>query len=85
MVAASFSSSLEVLPGDVIPAAQLPQHDSKPLKLLGIGLRHVPPDTIKASVAGLVVPDYRKNALSLESVGGRVRTKFSRQSVESHH
>jgi len=60
-----------VLPGDTLPDSLLPTSASKALKL-GPGLRHLPPSTIKATVAGTVTTDNKKNAVWIEYNGGRV-------------
>ncbi len=62
-----------VLPGDEIPQEKIPssQNPNKALTL-GPGLRHVPPATIKAVVAGELHIDSRKKAIWVENNGGRV-------------
>lgn len=62
-----------VLPGDEVPAALIPSHPKKALKL-GPGLRHVPPSELIPTVAGQLVTD-RKNSIWVEYNGGRVRPK----------
>ncbi len=63
-----------VLPGQDIPSDVLPtsSNSSLPLKL-GPGLRHIPPSTITPTIAGSLCVDNRKNAVWVESNGGRVR------------
>ncbi|KAK1911029.1 hypothetical protein P3342_011631 [Pyrenophora teres f. teres] len=63
-----------VLPGDDIPKSALPTGTGKKKTLtLGPGLRHTPPDTVTATIAGALVTDNKKNAASVESNTGRVR------------
>ncbi|KAH0543736.1 hypothetical protein FGG08_001918 [Glutinoglossum americanum] len=61
-----------VLPGDPIPPGALPtsSNPSIPLKL-GPGLRHIPPDRIVPVVAGELCIDHKKNAVWVETNGGR--------------
>lgn len=63
-----------VLPGETIwpDVLPIPSNPNLPLKL-GPGLRHVPPSTITATIAGLLCIDQKKNAIWIESNGGRVR------------
>jgi hypothetical protein len=61
-----------VLPGELLDSNILPSHPTNPLKL-GPGLRHIPPNTITPTVAGQLYTDKRKNAVWVESNGGRVR------------
>lgn len=62
-----------VLPGDEIPKSALPQGTGKKKTLtIGPGLRHIPPDTVTATIAGALVTDNRKNAASIEFNSGRV-------------
>jgi hypothetical protein len=62
-----------VLPGDEIPAHILPTGTGKRKTLkLGPGLRHIPPSTVVATVAGALVTDNKKNAASVEFNSGRV-------------
>lgn len=65
----SFGSVL--LPGEDIPSQLLPRNEKKPL-VLGPGLRHAPPGAVKATIAGAVAADRRKNAVWIEHDGGRV-------------
>jgi hypothetical protein len=65
------TARLDVLPGDTIPHEHIPSSSQKKLKL-GPGLAHIPPSTIKATVAGTLHADFQKNALWLEYNGGRV-------------
>jgi len=62
-----------VLPGDPIPPEALPTpaNPSMPLKV-GPGLRYFPPGTIEPVVAGELCIDHKKNAVWVESDGGRV-------------
>jgi exosome complex component RRP40 len=60
-----------VLPGDTLPSELIPQSGNRALKL-GPGLRHIPPSTVKATIAGTVTLDLRKNAVWIEYNGGRV-------------
>ncbi|CAE7205507.1 hypothetical protein CFE70_008649 [Pyrenophora teres f. teres 0-1] len=63
-----------VLPGDDIPKSALPTGTGKKKTLtLGPGLRHTPPDTVTATIAGALVTDNKKNAASVESNTGRYR------------
>ncbi|KAF2839129.1 hypothetical protein M501DRAFT_1024154 [Patellaria atrata CBS 101060] len=61
-----------LLPGDTIPPSALPhaKNPSKPLTL-GPGLRHTPPLTITAHLAGPLHTDSKKNAIWVENNGGR--------------
>ncbi|EHK97532.1 putative Exosome complex component RRP40 [Glarea lozoyensis 74030] len=59
-----------VLPGQILDSKDLPSHPTQPLKL-GPGLRHIPPSTITTIVAGQLYTDKRKNAVWVESNGGR--------------
>lgn len=61
-----------VLPGDSIDSSLIPSHPKKPLRL-GPGLRHVPPSDIVPMLAGQLVTDRLKNAIRVETTGGRVR------------
>lgn len=62
-----------VIPGDIIPTEDLPlpSSASKPLKL-GPGLRHTPPSTISAVLAGPLCIEPKKNAIWVENNTGRV-------------
>ncbi|KAF2654110.1 hypothetical protein K491DRAFT_717397 [Lophiostoma macrostomum CBS 122681] len=61
-----------VLPGDKIPPDSLPKPQNKKKALtLGPGLRHIPPETIAASIAGALVTDNKKNAAWIEYNSGR--------------
>jgi exosome complex component RRP40 len=63
-----------VLPGDEIAKSALPTGTGKKKTLtLGPGLRHIPPDTVTATVAGALVTDNKKTAASIEYNTGRVR------------
>ena len=62
---------LDVLPGDRISSSNIPHSEKKKLKL-GPGLHHIPPSTIKATVAGALHSDFRKNAIWVDYDGGRV-------------
>jgi len=68
----TMASTTLVLPGDVISQSALPQSSKKALTL-GPGLRHTPPSTITATAAGSLSNDPKKNALWVETNGGRVR------------
>ncbi len=71
------ASATIVLPGDIIPKSALPTGTGKKKTLtLGPGLRHTPPDTVTATVAGALVTDNKKNAASVEYNTGRVRKFF---------
>jgi exosome complex component RRP40 len=73
-----------VLPGDEIPRESLPTPQNKKKALtLGPGLRHIPPETITATVAGALVTDNKKNAAWIEYNSGRVRNFF--QSSFKYH
>lgn len=62
-----------VLPGDHISPASLPTPVKKNKALtLGPGLQHIPPDTIRATIAGALVTDAKKNAAWIEHNSGRV-------------
>jgi len=65
------ASTFDILPGDAIPSNLIPRSEKKRLKL-GPGLQHIPPSTIKATVAGTLQSDFRKNAIWLDYNGGRV-------------
>jgi exosome complex component RRP40 len=58
-----------LLPGDSIPPSSIPS-GKKALKL-GPGIRHLAPSTLKASIAGTIATDHKKNAIWLEYEGGR--------------
>jgi hypothetical protein len=67
------SSVTIVLPGDEIAKSALPQGTGKKKTLtIGPGLRHIPPDTVMATIAGALVTDNKKNAASVEYNTGRV-------------
>jgi exosome complex component RRP40 len=71
------ASATIVLPGDNIAKSALPTGTGKKKTLtLGPGLRHTPPDTVTATVAGALVTDNKKNAASVEYNSGRVRALF---------
>ncbi|KAK7551592.1 hypothetical protein IWX49DRAFT_284517 [Phyllosticta citricarpa] len=61
-----------VLPGEEIPQSLLPtsRNGDKPLKL-GPGVRHTPPSTITATVAGTLNVDNKKNGIWVEYNSGR--------------
>jgi exosome complex component RRP40 len=62
-----------VLPGDEVPTELLPNPTNKKKTLkLGPGLRHIPPSTIKASIAGALATDSKKNAAWIDFNSGRV-------------
>jgi exosome complex component RRP40 len=65
-------SSTILLPGDTLPASLLPEpiHKKKALTL-GPGLRHIPPSTITATIAGSLSTDNKKNAAWIEYNSGR--------------
>jgi exosome complex component RRP40 len=65
-------TSTILLPGDSIPISSLPKpvHQKKALTL-GPGLRHIPPSTIAASIAGALATDPKKNAAWIEYNSGR--------------
>jgi len=65
------ATSILVMPGDQISADMLPDSNTSKTLTLGPGLRHLPPSTITASRAGELCTDGRKNALWVESTGGR--------------
>ncbi|KAI9842969.1 MAG: exosome non-catalytic core subunit rrp40 [Sclerophora amabilis] len=58
-----------VLPGDTIPSSLLPP-SSAPIRL-GPGLRHIPPEHITPTAAGELCVDVKKNAVWIDSNGGR--------------
>lgn len=66
-----------VIPGDIIPTEDLPipSSASKALKL-GPGLRHTPPSTISAVLAGPLCIEPKKNAIWVENNTGRVMIGF---------
>lgn len=67
----NMATMVTVMPGDELSPDLLPTaHGSKTLTL-GPGLRHLPPSTITATRAGELCVDNRRNALWIESVGGR--------------
>ncbi|KAF2144163.1 uncharacterized protein K452DRAFT_223721 [Aplosporella prunicola CBS 121167] len=61
-----------LLPGDDVPAELLPvsHNPNKPLTL-GPGLRHIPPATITTTTPGALQTDRRKNAVWIDTNGGR--------------
>ena len=63
-----------VFPGEEISTNVLPipSDPNRALKL-GPGLRHTPPSTITATLAGPIGIDYKKNAIWVEGNSGRVR------------
>lgn len=62
-----------VLPGDTISSDVLPIPSNPNLALkLGPGLRHVPPSTIRSTIAGTLCVDQKKNAIWVENNSGRV-------------
>lgn len=63
-----------VLPGEMISpdVLPIPSNPNLPLKL-GPGVRHVPPSTIRSTVAGSLCIDQKKNAIWVENNSGRVR------------
>lgn len=67
-----------VIPGDIIPTDDLPipSNASKSLKL-GPGLRHTPPSTFSAVLAGPVCIEPKKNAIWVENNTGRVNDEVS--------
>ncbi|KAF2105113.1 hypothetical protein NA57DRAFT_63292 [Rhizodiscina lignyota] len=64
------TSTLLLLPGDEVPSSLLPKGNHKPL-VLGPGLRHAPPSSVRATVSGTLTVDARKNALWIETNRGR--------------
>jgi exosome complex component RRP40 len=66
------STTTILLPGEEVPASLLPQptHKKKALTL-GPGLRHIPPSTIKATIAGALATDAKKNAAWIDFNSGR--------------
>lgn len=61
-----------VLPGEEIPPDVLPISPTSSATLkLGPGLRHVPPSTITATLAGPLCVDHRKNTIWIENNNGR--------------
>jgi exosome complex component RRP40 len=64
------SESIFVLPGDTIDPSLVPSHPKKALRL-GPGLRHVPPSDILPTLAGQLISDRGKNAIRVETAGGR--------------
>jgi exosome complex component RRP40 len=71
----TMATTIFVLPGERIDPSSLPSHPKLPLKL-GPGLRHIPPNTIVPTVAGLLCTDQKKNAVWVEYNAGRVRISF---------
>jgi exosome complex component RRP40 len=67
----NMATTIEVLPGETIPSNLIPRSEKKQLKL-GPGLQHIPPSTIKATVAGSLGSDFRKNAIWVDYNSGRV-------------
>lgn len=65
------SSPVIVLPGQDISASHFPSTSASKTLTLGPGLRHLPPTTITATQAGELCTDPKKNALWIESLGGR--------------
>jgi exosome complex component RRP40 len=67
------ASTTILLPGDQIAKSALPSGTGKKKTLtLGPGLRHIPPDTVTATIAGALTTDNKKNAASVEYNTGRV-------------
>ncbi|KAF1838489.1 exosome complex exonuclease RRP40 [Decorospora gaudefroyi] len=66
------ASPAVLLPGDDIAPGSLPKGTGKKKTLtLGPGLRHTPPDTVTATVAGALLTDNKKNAASVDYNSGR--------------
>ncbi|KAF2476314.1 uncharacterized protein BDR25DRAFT_252237 [Lindgomyces ingoldianus] len=66
------TSSTVLLPGDSISPSALPKPQNRKKHLtLGPGLRHMPPNTIASTIAGLLVTDSKKNAAWVEYNSGR--------------
>ena len=65
------ASTVVLMPGDELSPDLLPGNNTSKALTLGSGLRHNPPSTITATLAGELCTDSRKNALWLESTGGR--------------
>ncbi|KAI9833318.1 MAG: hypothetical protein M1819_003713 [Sarea resinae] len=80
------SETLLVLPGEDISPSVLPtsSNPSIPLKL-GPGLLHIPPDTITPTVAGALHVDEKKNAIWIESNGGRYIPTAGDQVIATVH
>lgn len=66
-------STILIMPGETVPSDLLPipSNPSLPLKL-GPGLRHIPPSTISAVLAGAFWIDLKKNAMWVDNSSGRV-------------
>lgn len=62
-----------VLPGESLSVESLPfaSTPSNPIRL-GPGLRHVPPSTVTACLAGSIHIDHKKNAIWVEHSSGGV-------------
>lgn len=87
------NSMTYLLPGDIVPAEQLPQSQKKALTI-GPGLQYRPPSTITATTSGALHSDSRKNALWLETngvgryvpaVGDLVLATVHHSSVDYYH
>lgn len=66
----NLTMALVLQPGDNVPAEALPQQKGSKHLTIGPGLQYTPPSTIKATAAGSLLADGRKNAIWLENNGG---------------
>ena len=81
-----------LLPGEEIPADQLPR-SKKGTLTLGPGLTHIPPSTILSTTSGALQVDHKKSALWLErsngryqpSVGDLVVAQIHHSSTDTYH
>merc|ERR1712000_766654 len=73
-----------VLPGDEIDESYIPSHPKKPLRL-GPGLQHSPPDDIIPTIAGQLATDHQKNAIRIETSGGRYMPRVGELVIGTVH
>ncbi|KAL9024729.1 MAG: hypothetical protein Q9196_006299 [Gyalolechia fulgens] len=75
-----------VMPGEVLSREVLPvpSNPSAPLKL-GPGLRHSPPSTVTATLAGPLCVDGKKNAIWIENNGGRYMPQINDVVIATVH
>ena len=85
IIADMATTTVMVMPGDEISPDLLPSGNSSKTLTLGPGLRHIPPSTITAIRAGELCTDSRKNALWIESTGGRYLPSIGDLVVASVH
>ncbi|MCJ1308284.1 exosome non-catalytic core subunit rrp40 [Agyrium rufum] len=66
------ASQIFLLPGEEVPSELLPATSGTSALKLGPGLRHVPPSSIVATVAGSLSVDKKKKAVWMENNTGRL-------------